>query len=125
MKNPTTPDTSAKPEVIGPNKEDLVSFSITPGATVHGVTTFTGTVKNGYFFEGNIVVHILDASKTHEFETHGTATSDWMTSGPVTFTSTVDFSKLSKGPAYIELHNDNASGEEKNEKTIDIPIVIQ
>ncbi|MEJ0001907.1 MAG: Gmad2 immunoglobulin-like domain-containing protein [bacterium] len=114
--SPKGDSADAVPAVIGPNKDDLVSFSIAPGGAVHGMTHVTGVVKNNYFFEGNIVIHALDADKKHVFETHGTATTDWMTAGPVTFGADIDFSKAPKGPGYIEIHNDNPSGDEKKRK---------
>lgn len=113
-----------QPSVLG-NKDDLVSLSVAPGAAVSGKMTVTGSVKNNYFFEGNIPVHVLDAAKNHVLETHGTSTTDWMTSGPVSFSAVIDFTTLPKGPGYIELHNDNPSGDPTKEKTIDIPIVIK
>lgn len=113
------------PEVSGPNKADLAAFSIAPGGAVHGVTTFTGTLPGSYFFEGNVVVHVLNAQQEHVLSGHGTAVGDWMTAGPVNFSSTVDFTSVPKGPAWIELHNDNASGDESKEKTIDIPVVVE
>ncbi len=106
-------------------KDDLVSFSIAPGSKVHGVVAYTGTIKGGYFFEGNIIMHVLNSSKKHIGETHGTATSDWMTAGPVDFKGTLDFSSLPKGPAYIEIHNDNASGLPENEKSLMFPVVVE
>ena len=42
-------------EILG-NKEDLISFSILPGSKVHGVMSYRGTVKGGYFFEANILI---------------------------------------------------------------------
>jgi len=112
------------PEVLG-NKDDLVSFSIAPGAFVSGNMAINGTVKNAYFFEGNILVNVLDANKNLLKTGYGTATTDWMTSGPVSFKADIDFSGLSVGPAYIEIHNDNPSGLPENDKSILIPVIIQ
>jgi len=109
--------------VLG-NKEDLVSFSINPGATVSGVLDITGSVKGGYFFEGNILINILDSDKNILKNSHVNAKTDWMTIEPVEFSTTLDITGLSKGPAYIEIHNDNASGLPENDKNILIPIII-
>jgi hypothetical protein len=53
------------------------------------------------------------------------AKSDWMTAEPVSFEGNIDFSKLPKGPAYFQIHNDYASGLPKNDKSILIPITIE
>lgn len=105
--------------------EDLVDSSIKAGDKVSGEQTYSGTIQGGYFFEGNILINVMDSNQQILKSGHGTATTDWMTSGPVTFSTDVDFTNLSAGPAYLELHNDNASGEPANDKSILIPIIIQ
>ncbi len=115
---------ASKPEIEG-NKADLVSFSIKPGQEVEGKVKATGSVKGGYFFEGNILINILDANKKILKASHGTAVGDWMTSKSVSFTADLDFTGLLKGKAYIQIHNDNASGLPENDKSILIPIVIK
>ncbi len=112
------------PQITG-NKDDLVSFSIKPGQEVSGKITATGSVKGGYFFEANIGVNVLDANKKLLRAGYGMSTTDWMTSAPVAFTTSLDFTGLPKGNAYIEIHNDNASGLPENDKSIFIPIVIK
>ena len=115
------------PQILG-NTEDLVSFSIKPGQEIKGSFTemeYTGSIKGGYFFEGNILVNVLDANK-HLLRTgHASAGSDWMNAGPVSFQGFLNLSGLPKGNAYIEIKNDNASGLSQNDKSIFIPIVIK
>lgn len=117
-------DGNKEVEILG-SKQDLVSFSIKPGSKVSGITNVFGSVQGGYFFEANILINILDSDKNLLKSGNANATSDWMTSGPVTFDGTLDFSGLPKGPAYIEIHNDNASGLPENDKNILIPITIE
>ncbi len=119
----TVPE-SAVPAVLG-NKDDLVAFKILPGSKVSGKMELGGIVKGGYFFEANIVVKVLDANKNELKTGNGTATTDWMTADPVTFTTTIDFTGLTPGPGYIALENDNPSGDPANLKQILIPVVIQ
>ncbi|MBU0612088.1 Gmad2 immunoglobulin-like domain-containing protein [Patescibacteria group bacterium] len=107
------------------NKDDLVSFSINAGSLVSGFMPINGVVQGGYFFEGNIIVRVLDANKNVLKTAYGTATTEWMTTGPVSFHTTLDFSGLPAGPGYIEIHNDNASGLPENDRLILIPVVIQ
>ncbi len=110
-------------EVLG-NSSDLVFFSVDHGEKVSGILNVTGSVQGGYFFEANILVNILDANKKVIRAGNGNAKGDWMTSGPVGFDAALDFTKLQKGHAYIEIHNDNASGLPENDKSILIPIII-
>ncbi|MFA6251380.1 MAG: Gmad2 immunoglobulin-like domain-containing protein [Candidatus Paceibacterota bacterium] len=111
-------------KILG-NASDLVSFSISPGQEVSGILTATGSVRGAYFFEANIQVNILDSDKKVLRAGYGNAKTDWMTSEPVGFETILDFTKLPKGPAYIEIHNDNASGLPENDKNILIPIIIK
>lgn len=119
-----TPQNNADIGILG-NGGDLVYLSILPNAKVSGVLNLTGEVKGGYFFEANILVNVLDANRNVLRQGHGTATTDWMTTDPVTFTATVDFTGLPTGPAYLEIHNDNASGLSENNKSILIPVIIE
>jgi hypothetical protein len=106
------------------NVSDLVDLSIIPGQSLSGSNDITGTVQGGYFFEGNILVNVVDKNKAVLRAGHGSATGDWMTSGPVAFSAIVDVSGLAQGFAYIAIQNDNASGESANDKIIYVPIVI-
>ncbi len=107
------------------NRNDLIYFSIAPGAGVTGKIFTEGSVKNSYFFEGNILINILDANKKVLKKSNFMAKTDWMTVGPVEFEGYIDFTGFSKGLAYIEIHNDNASGLPENDKSILIPIIIE
>ncbi len=115
-------------EILG-NKDDLVSISIVPGATIHEGDIITGSLKNNYFFEANARGDLLNANKDHMTGFPITATSDWMTTEPVNFSFTVSYSvddtPITKGPGYLEISNDNPSGDPANDKHILIPVVIQ
>jgi hypothetical protein len=104
---------------------DLVSFSIMPNSKVHGIMFYKGTLQGGYFFEGNVLINILDSDKKILKKNNAIAKTDWLTSGPVDFEGNIDFTSLPKGPAYFQIHNDNASGLSQNDKSILIPIVIE
>ncbi|MEK7588953.1 MAG: hypothetical protein AAB438_04010 [Patescibacteria group bacterium] len=111
-------------QILG-NKDDLVMFSILPSQRVHGVLSYRGDIKGGYFFEGNILINILDKNKNLLKASNGIAKTDWMTSGLVSFEGNIDFTNLPVGPAYFEIHNDNASGLPEHDKSILIPIIIE
>jgi hypothetical protein len=107
------------------NKDDLITFSILPNTSVKGVVSYRGTIKGAYFFEGNILINVLDANKKVLKASNAIAKTDWMTAGPVDFEGNIDFGGLPAGAAYLEIHNDNASGLPENDKSILIPIVIE
>lgn len=107
------------------NVNDLVSLSIDPNSTVSGLVSFEGSVQGAYFFEGNIQINIVSVDKSVLKAGYATATSDWMTAEPVEFKGEIDITGLPTGPAYFEIHNDNASGLPENDKSILIPIVIE
>ena len=112
-----------KTSILG-NKDDLISFSILPFSKVHGILSYRGVIKGGYFFEGNILINVLGADQKVLKKSNAVAKTDWMTAGPVEFEGNIDFAGLTKGPAYLEIHNDNASGLPQNDKSILIPIII-
>src|SRR5687767_7701322 len=87
------------------NTEDLVYFSVSPNDDVSGILNFSGTVKNAYFFEANIGINILDQNKKLLKAGYGTATTDWMTSGPVSFEGTIDLTSLPEDLSYIQIAN--------------------
>jgi len=117
-------DMRYKDGILG-NKDDLISSSILPYTKVHGILSYRGIIEGGYFFEGNILINILDYNKKVLKASNAVAKSDWMTSGPVDFEGNIDFTGLPKGPAYFEIHNDNASALPENDKSILIPIVVE
>jgi len=107
------------------NKDDLIAFSILPYTKVHGILSYRGVIKGGYFFEGNILIGVADANKKIILQSNAMATTDWMSAGPVSFEGNIDFTGLKKGPAYVQIHNDNPSGDSKYDKSILIPITIE
>jgi hypothetical protein len=127
IKKTPSVNTPTQSQVLG-NKDDLVAFSIAPGAEVSGQMHVTGSVKGGYFFENNIVITILDGNKqkTNYGPGHANGTSDWMTSGPVSFAIDFDFSNIPNGSYYIKITQDDPSGGESGRpvRFVLIPIVV-
>jgi hypothetical protein len=107
------------------NIDDLISFSISPYTKVHGILSYRGVIKGGYFFEANILINILDAKKNILKKSNAVATTEWTTAGPVSFEGNIDFNGLPKGFAYFQIENDNASGLPQYDKSILIPITIE
>jgi len=111
------------------NREDLLSFSIASGSKVSGKITVSGSIKGGYFFEGNLPITILDANKnqTSYGPGHGDATTDWMTAGAVSFKIDFDFSKIPNGYYFIKITQDDPSGGEGGRpiRFVLIPIIVE
>ncbi len=122
QKSPSAPAPIAS---ISGDTADFVSFSITPGATISGTMTATGSVKGAYFNEANARGMLLDANKNVIKMFSITATGEWMTSDPVAFTTTFDTTGAPSGAGYIRIANDNPSGDPSRDKYIDIPVVFQ
>ena len=122
--SPSPGERGIKDGILG-NKDDLVSFSILPYTKVHGILSYRGVIKGGYFFEGNILIGVTNMNKKIILQSNAMATTEWTTAGPVSFEGNIDFSGLPKGSAYLQIHNDNASGLPENDKFILIPITIE
>jgi hypothetical protein len=112
-------------DLLEGEKDDLVSFSILPNSKVSGIISYRGSIRGGWFFEGNILINVLDEEKNVLLNSNAVATTDWMTEEPVDFEGNIDFSTLPKGDAFIEIHNDNPSDGEGVQKFIQIPIIIE
>ena len=120
-------DASVDDRKIAGDVSDFVSFSIAPGAKLTSSSTVvTGSIKGGYFFEGNARGLLLNINKNKVSEFLLKATSEWMTDGPVSFTATMDSTNAPSGDlGFIRLLNDNPSGDMTRVKYIDIPISFQ
>jgi hypothetical protein len=113
-------------EKLSGNKEDFIDLSIAPDSKVHGLVSYRGAVKGGYFFEGNVLINILDDNKVALKKSNAIATRDWMTTEIVPFEGSIDFTELKKGNAYFEIQKDNPAGSEEGvNKSILIPIIIE
>ncbi len=118
------PSSSIMPAIEG-DTASLVAISIEPGEVLSGARVVTGTLTGAYFFEANARGALLDANKNVLKEFPITATTDWMTAGPVAFTFTADASGVPAGAGYLRIANDNPSGDPALDKHIDIPVVFQ
>lgn len=139
LRNRSVPNTvpNPNPSVVTPqisgDTANLVSFSLSPGSKISGTVTISGSIKGGYFFEDQARGFLLDEHKDQKnyvlraFSL--TATSDWMTEGPVNFTGVIndiDTAAVMPGEqGYIRLENDNPSGDPARDKYIDIPVVFK
>lgn len=111
-------------KVLDINSE-LVSFSVAPHSNVSGVVTATGSIKGGYFFEGQAQGFLLNINKNEIKKFPVTAVGDWMTSEPVSFTATFDATGVPSDFGYIRIANDNPSGDISKNKYVDIPVFFK
>ncbi len=117
-----------KPEFRGSvsgDKENFVTASISANQVLSGVFTIGGAVKGGYFFEANARGMLLDEDQKVLKTFPISATSDWMTNGPVGFTATVDTTDIPKGPGYFRIAKDNPKGDASGDAHIDIPVIFK
>lgn len=111
-------------EILG-DKEDLVYLSVQPGDAVSGILNLSGAIKGGYFFEGNILINLLDENQNILKKGYGTATTDWMTLEPVSFTASIDSSDINGDGYILILEDDPSDGEGGPVKKILVPVVFQ
>lgn len=111
-----------KAEVTG-NAVDLVSISIIPGQSITDTQIITGSIQGAYFFEGSTSVDLLDANKNKLDTFLVEATGDWMTAGPVSFTTTVNTAGMAHGTAYLRFMKISQK-DGSIESYFDVPVVI-
>ncbi len=110
--------------VISGAKENLTEISIKPCDALNMSVTITGKLKGNYFFEGSAPIRLEDEKGNVLLRTHLNATTEWMTTGDVSFNITIDSNKLPGGMANLIIERDDPSGESKNLMPIKIPIFI-
>ncbi len=105
--------------------DNLVSISVAPGSVLSGEHTIAGVLKGAYFFEANARGSLIASDGISYLDFPITATSDWMTEGPISFTAQISAVGMPKGPGYLRIANDNASGLPEFDRHIDIPVIYQ
>jgi len=89
-----------------------------PMVTIEGKVT-----GGGWFFEGSFPIKILDGDGTTLGQGTAQALDDWMSTGTVRFTASVNFDTVPRyATGSILFANDNPSGLPQNEKTFSLPV---
>lgn len=83
-------------------------------ATITSPVTVAGQAPGNWFFEGVIPVEIQDEDGTVLGETSLSATGNWMTTAPVSFSGQITFEESDTETGYIVVKKDNPSGLPKN-----------
>ncbi len=122
----TEPNATTTPAATGPwHYKDVLTVDSFNANAVGTPLTLSGTAR-GWYFEASFPVSLLDESGKTIASGPATATSDWMTSEPVSFTITLTFPQQPSGSkGTLTLHKDNPSGLPQNEDSYSIPVVFK
>lgn len=96
-----------------------------PGMTVGHTITVTGAARGGWFFEGSLPVQVRDMNNNIIASAPAQAQSDWMTPELVPFAVTITLPTTTVGTVALVVKNDNPSGMPENEKSFEIPLIVQ
>jgi hypothetical protein len=96
-----------------------------PGLTVGHIFTVTGAARGGWFFEGSLPVQVRDMNNNVVASAPAQAQGDWMTSELVPFSVTITVPTTTTGAVALVVKNDNPSGMPENEKSFEVPLIIQ
>src|SRR5690348_9977384 len=93
-----------------------------PNTVVTSPLTVTGQALGTWYFEATLPVVLRDADGNILDQEPGQALSDWMTTSPVPFAATLNFTQPATQTGTIEIHNDNPSGDPVNDKVFSVPV---
>jgi hypothetical protein len=96
-----------------------------PGATLGHTFTVTGAARGGWFFEGSLPVQVRDMNNNVVASAPAQAQGDWMTAELVPFAVTITVPTTTVGAVALVVKNDNPSGMPENEKSFEIPLLVQ
>jgi len=96
-----------------------------PNATVQSPIKIRGKALGYFFFEAVMPVTLTDEDGNVLAEFYARAEDDWMTSGWVTFTSTINYDAPAGTKAWLRLENDDPSDGEGYQRAIIIPVVLE
>ena len=97
-----------------------------PNSEVTSPVTVTGRLKEGWFFEANAGLAVLDKNKKPITVSNIMASSEWMTADWVSFSGKIAYPISYKGQeGYIQISNDNPSGMPEKSKTFLIPVTFR
>jgi hypothetical protein len=89
----------------------------------------TGKARGTWYFEASFPIQISNAGGTIIGEGHAEALTDWMTNDFVAFKSTIPVHSCIDGhvpyDAFVDLHNDNPSGDPAKGKSLSIPVLFK
>ena len=113
----------------GSGRTDLIHISLPkPNSSVSSTSPLTvaGEARGNWYFEASFPVVVVDWDGKIIGQGTAQAQSDWMTDSYVPFKGTIKFEKPSYGTrGAVIFKNDNPSGDPKNAKAVEIPIVFK
>jgi len=92
------------------------------GALITSPLVVSGTAPGTWFFEASLPVNVLDEAGMVVAAGPAHALDDWMTTGPVRFTTTLTFTPPATTTGYLVIKNDNPSGLPANDKRFQVKV---
>ncbi|MCL4403811.1 Gmad2 immunoglobulin-like domain-containing protein [Patescibacteria group bacterium] len=101
---------------------DISVSSPLPNAVVRSPLQVAGSAVGNWYFEASFPVIITDGDGLILGETSARALGDWMTTGTVPFSATLDFGAPRTANGFLILKNDNPSGNPATVRSIEMPV---
>lgn len=102
----------------------LTLKNIKSSDTLENGTELEGSVKSGWYFEGQFPVKVTDIKGNELFLTSAQAQSDWTQDGDVPFKVTIDLPIIQDNQVIIIFQKDNPSGLVENDDSVSIRLNI-
>ena len=109
--------------VASVSNENILWSNPTPNDQINSPLLIKGEARGTWFFEASFPVVLTDWDGKIIARGIAQAEGDWMTTGFVPFTATLDFTKPSYGKnGFLILKKDNPSGLPQNDASAEIPV---
>ncbi len=105
-----------------PTTDPVVLQGFVAGQVVSSPLTLSGTALGTWFFEASFPVKLFNANDTLVAATTAQAAGEWMTTEPVPFTATLQFTAPAADTGYLEFIRDNPSGLPENDASVRVPV---
>ena len=109
--------------VASVSNENILVANPKPNDQINSPLLIKGEARGTWFFEASFPVVLTDWDGKIIARGIAQAEGDWMTTGFVPFTATLDFTKPSYGKnGFLILKKDNPSGLPQNDASAEIPV---
>ncbi len=109
--------------VASVSNENILVANPKPNDQINSPLLIKGEARGTWFFEASFPVVLTDWDGKIIARGIAQAEGDWMTTGFVPFTATLDFTKPSYGKnGFLILKKDNPSGLPQNDSSVEIPV---
>ncbi len=94
------------------------------GSTNKSPLQVAGIAPGPWYFEASFPIELRATDGTILGVAPAHATEEWMTTGPVHFSTTIPFKVSKKTEAVLILKKDNPSGDPKNDASYEVPVTL-